>query len=185
MMILFLCVSVLTLQGCGFSSWLDWLFGPCDNSCYSGGSGNDYEDETWNPRPGHDNPPRYVERPRNPNREDEIEDARNREREKRDRERRPHANSTIQTATLRLMARYDLPADSALTMAEHLIALRTGRMHQISELGITQDDLNKMSQGHNPSAFALKTMAQVLNLELNQTHELIQKIKMDLSSGQF
>ncbi len=194
MMILFLSVSALTLQGCGLTSWLDWLFGPCESSCYSGGSGysggnigigNDYVDDTWSPHPDRENPPRYVERPTNPDREREVETGRDREREKREREKRPTAHTTIQNATLKLMTRYDLPADSALAMAQHLITLRTGRTYQISELGITQDDLNKMSQGHNPSAFALKTMSYVLNLELDQTHDLIQKIKMDLSSGQF
>jgi hypothetical protein len=189
-MITTLLTGSLFLQGCDI---FDWLLGPCDSSCYSPTPGRpDHHDRPdrddrrdrddhhsgRGPNDREPNPPRFEERPSDPGRDREVEDGRNREREERD--RNSIASPQLMNAAQNLVQKYQIQPRSAMILAEHLIQARVGGMHTLVELGITQDEINAMIHGENPSANMLKKISQVLEMDVIEVHELIQKIKLDI-----
>ena len=170
--------TFLLLPACKF---VDVVIGPPCDFCYSGGGGSDggYDDGSssdW----GRDddrtpNPPRYRQEP-DPRRDER--DARNRERE---REHRPPTH--LEMATMTVMKKYSLREDSAEILAQHFLEMRAGNTHSLEELGITQNDIEAMARGQNPSASVLLKMAEVLRMDLGEVHNLIQLMKADLAKA--
>jgi len=123
-------------------------------------------------------PPRYEEREPDPGRAEEIENGRDRERESRGRQlRSPQRSSSLAS---RLARHYGLEIKSAQKLAPLLVETAHGDLQRLLNLGISHSELMLMAQGQNPSAATLRRLSNYLQMDLAETHELIQNMKHDL-----
>ncbi|MFN8847926.1 MAG: hypothetical protein ACK5V3_14995 [Bdellovibrionales bacterium] len=84
----------------------------------------------------------------------------------------------------RVAIKYDLSLDQAQKLTSELLKVQAGDLSGFKHLGFDKSDLVLMAQGHNPSASTLANLAQALDLDIAQAHELIQNIKVDVAEAQ-
>jgi hypothetical protein len=93
-------------------------------------------------------------------------------------------NLTQLTPAARVAVKYELTLAQAQLLTTELLKVRAGDLSGFKQLGFEKSDLILMLQGHNPSASTLEKLAQTLELDTAQAHELIQNIKVDVAEAQ-
>jgi hypothetical protein len=91
-------------------------------------------------------------------------------------------NANVDELTLKTAYHFEIPTDSAQKVIDALQAAKQKDFSKLESLGLSAEDLKSLANDENPSVTALRTLAAALDLDLGQTHNVIQQMKEDLKN---